>query len=517
VCIFNTRYGGFDKRVPCMEELQSNAGPGGDARGLRPICLYPGATDADSWDIRGYCRPSGTGYDIGAIEEDSTGTTGCSSKAACTDPLPPCTISAPGGGGTPPAGTATPTPNATQTAMATAGTQRPTAPRSPSNTRPPQPTATRTRAPTNTRGPCIGDCNSSGATAPCEFRCALSLALDPAANCTSLCESPHPRISTCASADCSGNGEVDIDEVYTAFQNVFAESRSECDTSCPSAGSMTVQGTVTDTTNLGAGSIVRMMFAQSDGPAVAGLQFDVSLDPTYFDGLFCELVEISTHKLKEGRPVRTMAGKQHVRFFIHDADFDRPIDTRSQPPLENLPGGSGWVSCRLMTRLGSIPDGSGPDLVDVIGTTASGGRLDAAVSLSREIPTPTPVVPLSCVADCNTDGEVTVDELVRAVNIAIGNQPLGTCPQADFTGEDSRPDDNVDVAELVRGVRSTLFGCETPTPPPASGGGSSSTPAPTPQTTILRSPRMRLSVSPNNACTFNEEGEATVEFMLAPR
>ncbi len=59
-----------------------------------------------------------------------------------------------------------------------------------------------------------------------------------------------------------------------------------------------------------------------------------------------------------------------------------------------------------------------------------------------------------CTGDCNADGEVTVDELVRGVNIALGSSPLEQCASFDTNG-----DGEVTVDELVRGVNGALAGC----------------------------------------------------------
>jgi hypothetical protein len=60
-----------------------------------------------------------------------------------------------------------------------------------------------------------------------------------------------------------------------------------------------------------------------------------------------------------------------------------------------------------------------------------------------------------CPGDCNGDGQVTVDEIVTAVSIALGNVPLTQCPAADDNGDGS-----VTVDELLRAVSAALAGCE---------------------------------------------------------
>jgi len=55
------------------------------------------------------------------------------------------------------------------------------------------------------------------------------------------------------------------------------------------------------------------------------------------------------------------------------------------------------------------------------------------------------------VGDCNRNGTVAIDELVRGVNIALGGAPVSTC-----TPFDRVADGRVTVDELVRGVANAL-------------------------------------------------------------
>ena len=49
---------------------------------------------------------------------------------------------------------------------------------------------------------------------------------------------------------------------------------------------------------------------------------------------------------------------------------------------------------------------------------------------------------------------VTIDELIRGVNIALGNTPLSNCPAFDANG-----DGEVTIDELIRAVNAALDGC----------------------------------------------------------
>jgi len=59
-----------------------------------------------------------------------------------------------------------------------------------------------------------------------------------------------------------------------------------------------------------------------------------------------------------------------------------------------------------------------------------------------------------CPGDCDDDGNVTVDELLSGINVALGDADVATCPAFDRTA-----DDRVTVDEIVAAVDSALDGC----------------------------------------------------------
>jgi hypothetical protein len=59
-----------------------------------------------------------------------------------------------------------------------------------------------------------------------------------------------------------------------------------------------------------------------------------------------------------------------------------------------------------------------------------------------------------CIGDCNGDHHVTVDELVVAVNVALGSGAVAACPMSD-----ANDDGQVSVDELVAGVQNALGVC----------------------------------------------------------
>jgi hypothetical protein len=67
-----------------------------------------------------------------------------------------------------------------------------------------------------------------------------------------------------------------------------------------------------------------------------------------------------------------------------------------------------------------------------------------------------------CVGDCNSDGHVTVDEIIAGVSIALGNSALDSCPSFDADGSGQ-----VTIDELIQSINLALGSCPaTPTPTP---------------------------------------------------
>jgi hypothetical protein len=81
-------------------------------------------------------------------------------------------------------------------------------------------------------------------------------------------------------------------------------------------------------------------------------------------------------------------------------------------------------------------------------------------------PTPVPTATATetpgnppCVGDCNGDGQVTVDDLIRMINIALEIAPL--CPNGSLgcLAGDANCDCRITVDEIVRAVQNALQGC----------------------------------------------------------
>lgn len=75
---------------------------------------------------------------------------------------------------------------------------------------------------------------------------------------------------------------------------------------------------------------------------------------------------------------------------------------------------------------------------------------------NNELRTELEVIPNpNCTGDCNGDRIVTVDEVVRGVNIALGDAGVDVCDFLDRNG-----DGDATVEELVAAVGAALGGCD---------------------------------------------------------
>ena len=59
-----------------------------------------------------------------------------------------------------------------------------------------------------------------------------------------------------------------------------------------------------------------------------------------------------------------------------------------------------------------------------------------------------------CAGYCNGDGFVTVDELIKMVNIALGTLDISACEAGDING-----DGTITVNEIISAVNRALMGC----------------------------------------------------------
>jgi YVTN family beta-propeller protein len=123
------------------------------------------------------------------------------------------------------------------------------------------------------------------------------------------------------------------------------------------------------------------------------------------------------------------------------------------------------IDMNAQTVAATLPVGGNPTDV-VIEWMPEGCQLLPAPPLrSTSTPTPSPTTTptptmtptaeaTACVGDCDDDTEVTVDEVLTLVNIALGQDEPGSCGPGDMNG-----DDQITVDEILAAVSRALQGC----------------------------------------------------------
>jgi CSLREA domain-containing protein len=131
-----------------------------------------------------------------------------------------------------------------------------------------------------------------------------------------------------------------------------------------------------------------------------------------------------------------------------------------QPPITAIPDGSVLYICEMEISPTAAAGAYALAGSRIVASDLEGFAIERVVGIDgtilvQEAPTPVPTAtPVPCVGDCNGDGEVTVDELLTMVNIALGNLPVTACPAGDGNG-----DDEVTVEEILLATNHALRGC----------------------------------------------------------
>ncbi|MGD0947978.1 MAG: DUF4185 domain-containing protein [Candidatus Binatia bacterium] len=85
--------------------------------------------------------------------------------------------------------------------------------------------------------------------------------------------------------------------------------------------------------------------------------------------------------------------------------------------------------------------------------------MPSLTATSTVTPAPIPTAtPMPCAGDCNHNGQVTVDEILTMVNIALGNTPVTACEAGD-----ANHDGQITVDEILAAVNEALNRCPPPT------------------------------------------------------
>jgi hypothetical protein len=172
-------------------------------------------------------------------------------------------------------------------------------------------------------------------------------------------------------------------------------------------------------------------------------------------GICCDHYDIDG----EPNPTLTVARGQTYNFNLIDCGI-HPFNIQSTqgfggtryPNVVNNGGTSGTVTLTvpldepataLYYQCGSHPPMNGViNLVDAPTPTATPSP-----------PTPTPTLAV-CFGDCSRNTQVTVDEILTMVNIALGNVDVSACMPGDVNH-----DGQITVDEILTAVNNALNGC----------------------------------------------------------
>lgn len=95
-------------------------------------------------------------------------------------------------------------------------------------------------------------------------------------------------------------------------------------------------------------------------------------------------------------------------------------------------------------RAVSIVDVDGDDKLDLVVLDLDGTAIQVGINDT----------PTRCAGDCDQDGDVSIDELVLSVGIALGSRPVTACSAVDADGNE-----RVAINELIAAVGRALDGC----------------------------------------------------------
>jgi hypothetical protein len=140
-----------------------------------------------------------------------------------------------------------------------------------------------------------------------------------------------------------------------------------------------------------------------------------------------------------------------ANYFTPDAaHLNKPTDPCNANGSESTFGPTG-----LDNDGNGVYDLADPACAPAVTPTSTATPTFTLAPTATATPPPTATaMPVACVGDCGGNGQVTVDELLLMVNIALGSADLSACKAGDASGEGQ-----ITVDEILTAVNNALNGC----------------------------------------------------------
>lgn len=121
--------------------------------------------------------------------------------------------------------------------------------------------------------------------------------------------------------------------------------------------------------------------------------------------------------------------------------------------------------------------------------TATASPIGTPMATSTTTPTRAPT-PVPCVGDCSDSGQVTIDEILTTVDIALGNRDPSLCGPGDRNG-----DGHITIDEILAAIRNAADGCSAMPGPQRSRTALTAPRIPTGARTVSFPIRIRIDIA----------------------
>lgn len=158
-------------------------------------------------------------------------------------------------------------------------------------------------------------------------------------------------------------------------------------------------------------------------------------------------------------PISSLSPTDYFFIAFLDPNFDEVVNSdepfgiyndRTTPPADPVTAAPDAPAITIMFGDQSLTPTPVPSFTPTETPTATDTPSPTATPSPTLTPTPQP-----CAGDCDGSGEVTVDEILTLVNVALGNTPLEACANADTDGSGA-----IEVTEILAAVNHALLGCQ---------------------------------------------------------